>query len=131
FGQEQERQAGAGDLVLHLGSPDAVPGALSFGQERCAFAIPVVIAEEAMSREPSCSFQTVQVIERPAVASRVVLDTEMAGEPKSSCVDGVLGRVFFLTTAIDCSVRTDIVIILQHGTGDAQGGDAGDGHAPG
>ena len=90
LGQEEQREAGA-DQGLILEEPDPGPVAeelvLLVDELLGPLAIPVVVAEEALARQPAGALQAVEVVILPALAVAEVLpDEEVARHP----VDGAL-----------------------------------------
>ena len=88
FGKKQQRHRGA-DAWLAFGVPVSFPivreRILFADQDLGAFAIPIVIADEATGRESAGTLEAVEIIVEARLAAaggaRVVIDGEVAGEP--------------------------------------------------
>ena len=101
FGEEQQRHRGA-DARFALGVPVAFPEVreriLFADQELGAFAIPVVVADEAVGGEPAGAFEAVEIVVEARLAAaggaRVVIDGEAIAEPVDGAVELVVVDVW-------------------------------------
>ena len=133
FGEVEEDEGGADGFVAidAVGAPGARGDGLGGDELFGAFAVPVVLgeafAEEAFSGEAAGAFEAVHVVEVPGVGFGVAGDAEVLAEPVAGAFEGV---VFLgVGAAVGGAIGEEFVFTeADHGVGDDEGGDAGDGH---
>ena len=129
FGEEQQGEA-RGDQLIALDprrSPASFSLVLPVDEVLGTFAVPVVVAEEASSRESSGSFHSVEVVKQPASSSGVATHGEVSTHPGECPIELlVVGDRF---AAAGLTVGEQVFFVSEHGAGDLQRGDAGDRHA--